>query len=174
MFYVNEYHNFRMPRLAVYSCTFVILTVLVFSTAEVIAHEERGADTDSESLFVGMELEAAGVVKAFHAALNEGSSDSVLMALDSHVSIFEGGGVDRTAIEYVSGHMIADFEFMSGVDSSVLEHRVYESEEMAFSVTRTKYVGAYEGEPVNYTGVETLVLKKKDGIWKINHIHWSE
>ena len=138
------------------------------------AHENPGSADDDGPMFVGMHLDSANVVKSFHAALEQGSRDTVSEVLDGRVNVFEGGDVDRSATAYLSGHMNADFEFMAGVETSVLEHRVYESGDMAYSIMRTNYIGRYQGEPVDYIGIETLVLEKRHDSWKVTHIHWSE
>ncbi|WP_294414213.1 nuclear transport factor 2 family protein, partial [Pseudoalteromonas sp.] len=33
--------------------------------------------------------------------------------------------------------------------------------------------GTYNGEERDYQGMETMVLEKQNGEWKIKHIHWS-
>jgi ketosteroid isomerase-like protein len=43
----------------------------------------------------------------------------------------------------------------------------------AISASRSQTKGTYNGEERDYQGMETMVLEKQNGEWKITHIHWS-
>ncbi len=68
--------------------------------------------------------------------------------------------------------MQADMNYVSSVNVELLEHHVEIIGEVAISIARTKTTGFYKNKTVNRQGMETIVLRKYDGIWKISHIHW--
>jgi ketosteroid isomerase-like protein len=43
----------------------------------------------------------------------------------------------------------------------------------AISASRSHTQGTYKGKERDYQGMETMVLEKQNGEWKIKHIHWS-
>ena len=69
--------------------------------------------------------------------------------------------------------MLADMEYLAKIHTQVLEHSVQVSGDTAYSMSRTKSSGQFKGKYVNSEGMERMVLQKKDGEWKIVHIHWS-
>ena len=87
--------------------------------------------------------------------------------------IFEGGGVERSADEYASHHMLSDMKYLAAIASKQLEHQVFTNDDMAYSISRSKTTGTYKGKKVDYTGMESMTLKNTDSGWKITHIHWS-
>ena len=40
-------------------------------------------------------------------------------------------------------------------------------------LTRFETSGTFEGKPVATSGTETMVLERREGRWRIVHIHWS-
>ena len=70
-------------------------------------------------------------------------------------------------------HMLADMKYLAQLEVKILEHEVREVGQTAFSMSRTKLTGEFKGKEVNSEGMESMVLLKKDGKWKIAHIHWS-
>ena len=117
--------------------------------------------------------DAAKTVIAFHNALNSGNAQRARMLLDDSVVIYEGGGVERSADEYANHHLHADIEFMSKMQVTMLEHQVKTTADMAVSISRSKVQGKYHDKDIDIETMETIVLKKHDGNWRIMHIHWS-
>lgn len=148
----------------------VIVALLLVSTTEAATgHEHK---KENIKMFTGMGSEPYKTVKNFHKALKTKNKSLALSSLHEQVTIFEGGKVERSASEYASHHMQADMNYVSSVNVELLEHHVEIIGEVAISIARTKTTGFYKNKTVNRQGMETIVLRKYDGIWKISHIHW--
>ena len=93
--------------------------------------------------------------------------------LADDVLIVEGNGVERSADEYASHHMLADMKFMAAVQVEALEHQTKVLGKVAYSVSRSQLTGDYKGKPVDVVSKETLVLVDTSAGWKIVHVHWS-
>ncbi len=150
----------------------IILLLICLGAANFAqAHEKNNAK--KESFFRGLESEAAIVVTKFHKALEQGDKEQILKLLDESVLVYEGGGVERSAKEYASHHLGADVEFLSKMKVSRLEHQVDVYGETAISSSRSKIQGEYKTKKIDIESMETLVLRKIKGSWKITKIHWS-
>ncbi len=125
------------------------------------------------ALFSGLEQAPAKTVLAFHQALKEGDHATVDQVLADDVMIFEGGGVERSKTEYAQHHMSADMAYLKEMSVETLEHHVQVDGNFALSMARSKVNGSYKGKTVAHEGMETITLLKKNGQWRINHIHWS-
>jgi len=150
----------------------ILLMGLAF-TSTAVAHGKDQHDAKSK-LFVGMDTQAAKVVKTFHHALQIGDSKTARALLADDVLIFEGGRVERAADEYANHHMKADIKFLKHLKISAIEHQVKVFGDTAVSMYRAKSVGSYKDKKVDMQSMETIFLTKQpDGLWKINNIHWS-
>lgn len=89
------------------------------------------------------------------------------------MTIYEGGGVERSADEYAQHHMNSDMEYLSSVTNKALEHQVKVLGNTAISASRFLVNGMFKGEERDYQSMETIVLINTEGEWKIKHIHWS-
>ena len=69
--------------------------------------------------------------------------------------------------------MLADIEYLASVETTVLEHRVEMTGDSAVSISRSKTIGTYRDRKIDNEGLETMVLRRINGGWKIAHIHWS-
>lgn len=159
-----------------YSNKIRTLSAISFSLAlmlplSALAHGDKSHT--APALFVGESTAAAQVVKAFHKALRTGDAAAVRAMLADDVIIVEGNGVERSAEEYASHHMLADMKFMAAVKAEALEHQTKMLGNVAYSVSRTQLTGDYNGKPVDVISKETLVLVDKGTGWKIVHVHWS-
>jgi len=121
----------------------------------------------------GVETDAGRVITQFHKAIKKGYQKKARSLLDDNVIIFEGGRVERSADDYASHHMVADMKYLAKIHTEVLEHSVKVVGDTAYSMSRTKSTGQYKGKYINSEGMESMVLLKKEGKWKIAHIHWS-
>jgi uncharacterized membrane protein/ketosteroid isomerase-like protein len=113
------------------------------------------------------------VVEAFAQALKSGNAATVERLLAPDVLIAEGGGAERSFAEYASHHMPADMEFAKAVATTVKDRRVIDGVDMAAVVTSAQTHGTFRGKSVRSRMMETVVLRKIDGRWRIAHIHWS-
>ena len=155
------------------------ITLVAFSlsawviTPMSLAHNNESNKHRSYSKDSGADTEAGKVVTQFHKAIKLGNKKKARYVLDDNVLIFEGGRVERTADEYANHHMLSDMKYAEKLKTEVLEHKVKIVGDMAYSVSRTKLTGQYKGSYINKEGMESMVLLKKEGRWKISHIHWS-
>ena len=160
-----------MFRNKVQTLSAISLSLALFSPVSALAHgNEKPA---APALFVGESTAAAQAVKAFHQALRAGDAKAVRAMLADDVLIVEGNGVERSADEYASHHMLADMKFMAAVQVEALEHQTKVLGKVAYSVSRSQLTGDYKGKPVDVVSKETLVLVDNGDSWKIVHVHWS-
>ncbi len=148
-----------------------IFVFIIFLSNSAYAHESSGHK--NKALFRGSESIPAKVVVAFHNALKSSKEDEVFKLLEKSVLIYEGGGVERSAKEYSTHHLLADMAFMSKMEVEVIEHQVTIYNNIAISSSRSIIKGKYKGKVIEKTNMETIVLRKNNGKWKIINIHWS-
>lgn len=149
----------------------ITLGIALISSAGALAHGNEKHDTPA--LFAGENTAPAQVVKAFHQALRTGDVTATRALLADDVLIVEGNGVERSADEYASHHMLADMKFMAALKAEVLEHQTKVLGNVAYSVSRSQLTGNYKDKPVDLISKETLVLVDSGNGWKIVHVHWS-
>lgn len=149
------------------------LSILLCATSLAMAHGDKPqAEKDSEA-FSGLETGAGKTVHTFHRALRQGDQQSVLNALADAVVIFEGGGVERSAQEYAGHHLPADIAFLQQMKITQQELHVQQAGDLAYAYGRSRLQGDYKGKVLDLQSMETLVLKRSGGDWKIVHVHWS-
>lgn len=116
---------------------------------------------------------AAAVVDAFHAALRRGDTKAALGLLAEDALIFEAGGVERGKAEYASHHLAADAAFSQAVPGTIARRVGEAVGSVAWIATEGRTTGTFKGKAVDRKSVETMVLRRTGGGWKIAHIHWS-
>ncbi len=134
-------------------------------------------------LLLGLFLLAAGaaqaqqtpqqVVAAFHGAMAQGDTQTMLNLLGPDVVIFEAGGAEMNRDEYRTHHLGADVAFARTTERKVVDSQAKTAGDAAWVLTRTTSAGTFQGKPVDSRGVETMVLRKTTQGWRIVHIHWS-
>lgn len=117
--------------------------------------------------------DAVAAVQQFHQALAAGERDNALNYLDDSVMIYESGHKEKSKAEYAAHHLDSDIAFSREVARKVtatsrITHGDYET-----VLQETESSGSYKGKAVHLVGLETMLLKKTDQGWKIQHIHWS-
>jgi ketosteroid isomerase-like protein len=117
--------------------------------------------------------EPVAIVRSFHDALSSGNREAALAVLDPGVLIFEQGGAEMSRDEYASEHLGADIEFSRSTSSKVVEQRIQGAGKGAWVLTISETAGTFRGKNVSSRNVETMVLERKSGGWRIVHIHWS-
>jgi len=147
-----------------------LILTLIFSHSA-LAHEK--SRPKKMSFFNGDKSLPGKVVKEFHAALKNKNKKTALKQLDDSVLIYEGGGVERSAQEYASHHLMSDMAFMSKMKVKLVEHQVEVFGDFAVSSSRSEIEGVYNKKKIKKTTMETIVLKKHKDKWKIIRIHWS-
>ena len=134
------------------------------------AHEKNHA---SNAMVKGLDTPAAQVVMSFHHALKNGDKKLARKHLADDVQIFEGGNIERSADQYAHHHMLSDMKYLAVVETKMLEHQIKIMGNTAVSMSKSQTQGTYKGKSRDYQGMETMVLEKQVGQWKIVHIHES-
>ena len=112
-------------------------------------------------------------VAAFHEALSLGDKATVLDLLATEVTIFESGGAELSRDEYADHHLGADMEFAAATSRKVIDRQSDSASDTAWVLTRSETRGTFRGREIDSLGVETMLLEKGEGGWRIFHIHWS-
>ena len=127
----------------------------------------------SQSLQSDVADTATDVVNAFHAALKRGDATAALNLMAEDVVIFESGGVERNRAEYATHHLKSDAAFSAATTRTPISQTIASDGNLS-SVMSVEFVkGTFRDRPVNTRSVETMVLRKTEGQWRIIHIHWS-
>ncbi len=165
------------------ACCLGFLLIGVTGTTGVLAHEPKPAMTATPPVApaaagappaaVDAAATPAAAIERFHAALASGDRQAALSLLDPKVVIFESGGAEMSRDEYASHHLDADMQFSRAVSSEIVHRESYESGDAAWVLTRTHTKGRFRGRDIDANGVETMVLRRDDGHWRIVHVHWS-
>lgn len=152
-------------------------TVLVGIAALMLVLSSTACADSSRPTFALSATHAAdtpeSVVDAFAAALRAGDATVVQQLMAPGVVIAESGGVERSFDEYAAEHLPADIAFTTGVEFT-LEHRdTITDHDMATVISRSQVHGQFHDRPIHSNSMETMVLRRIDGHWRIVHIHWS-
>lgn len=114
-----------------------------------------------------------GVVDGFSAALRTGDEAALRLLLAPDVVIAESGGVERSFAEYAGHHMPADMAFSAAVEFTVEDRNVIADGDTATIISRSRAEGQFQNRAVHSRMMETMVLRRSNGQWRIVHIHWS-
>ena len=149
-----------------------LLIVNLFQMSQVLAD---GGDSSivTPQYFSGLDSGAAQTVIEFHRALQFGDQATAKQLLSDNVVIYEGGGIERSADEYANHHLKSDLAFLKQMKVSRLEHQVKQMGNTALSISRSRVQGIFRNRQVDAKTMETIILNKFNGMWKIVHIHWS-
>jgi ketosteroid isomerase-like protein len=93
--------------------------------------------------------------------------------LDQNVVIFESGNVESSLAEYESHHMKSDIAFMAAMNIELLTREVIDAGESATVISRSRISGKYKNKEIDLVNTETLVIQRRNGKWKVVHVHWS-
>lgn len=120
-----------------------------------------------------VEGEPAEIVDAFATALLQGDKQTLERLILPNVIIAEGGGTERSFAEYASHHMSADMAFLRATSTRLLKRDSIAGGDLTTVISENEISGTYKNEAVHSRMVETMVLRKTLGGWRIAHIHWS-
>ena len=153
----------------------LLVVVLALFCAALAAHDPKQHVPPAAP--AGTAAEAPGspaaAVDSFHAALAAGDRQAALSALDARVAIFESGGAEMSREEYASHHLESDMQFSRAVSTKVVDRQSHAAGDAAWVLTRTHTTGRFRDRDVDADGVETMVLRREGGQWRIVHVHWS-
>lgn len=114
-----------------------------------------------------------GVVEAFGAALSAGDEAALRRLLAPDVVIAESGGVESSFDEYAGHHMPADMAFSAAVQFTLEDRNVIAEGDTATVISRSRTEGQFQNRAIHSRMMETMVLRRSGGQWRIVHIHWS-
>jgi ketosteroid isomerase-like protein len=117
--------------------------------------------------------EPAEVLAAFHRALESGDRDAVLDLLLPDIVILESGRAETSLAEYASHHLEADMKFAAATERSVERTWSAQVDGVAWILNSTRTRGTYGEREIDSRGVETVILRRVEGSWRIAHLHWS-
>jgi ketosteroid isomerase-like protein len=155
------------------STLITILLLFISMSFNLHAHKNDKDVVKIDTKIFVIKTEAGKAIAQFHQALKSGDKVTARSLLADDVTIFEGGGVEKSADEYAQHHMLSDMKYLAEINTEVLEYQVKVIGDLAYAMSRTKSTGQYRGKNINSEGMETMVLQNKAGKWKIVHIHWS-
>ncbi len=113
------------------------------------------------------------VVDAFHEALHTGDKETALQLMSPEVIIFESGGAEMSRDTYEAHHLAGDLAF-SAASTRRIEERVARTfGDVSLILTRSMTTHEKDGAILVSPGVETMILRRGDHGWHIEHIHWS-
>ena len=117
--------------------------------------------------------DAAKTIDAFHAALSKGDRELALSFLDGRVQIYEQGWVERSKTEYASHHVESDAKFSAATTRTQTARSGVVIGDLAYVASEGNVSGSFNGKAVDSITLETIVLRREQGSWRIVHIHWS-
>ena len=118
-------------------------------------------------------LTPVSTVAAFHAALAAGNKPAALALLAEDVLIFESGTVERSRAEYAQHHLDADAAFSAAVRRTLSSRTHGGAADTAWVTSVEDVSGTYRGRDISSRSLETILLRRIKGSWRITHIHWS-
>jgi ketosteroid isomerase-like protein len=153
--------------------------VLLLAAAPTLAmaHENAPHAAPAASPHAQAEAPAAttpeATVDAFAQALRRGDTATLRTLLAPDVLILEGGGAERSAEEYLSGHALSDAAFLKDAHIQQTARTAKIEGDLAWVATESELHVERDSQPVTLGSAETMLLQKIDGAWRIVHIHWS-
>jgi ketosteroid isomerase-like protein len=117
--------------------------------------------------------DAAVALEGFHAALRRGDAKAALAFVADDAIVFEEGRAERSKAEYALRHAEADAAFSKAVPSKLLSRIGHATADLALIASESRTKGRFNGQDVDRIMVESMVLRRQGGAWKIVHIHWS-
>lgn len=153
--------------------------VLLLAAAPTLAMAHENAPHAAPAASAHAQTEALvattpeATVDAFAQALRRGDTAALRTLLAPDVLILEGGGAERSAEEYLSGHAVSDAAFLKTAHIQQTARTAKTEGELAWVATESELHVERDGQPVTLGSAETMLLQKIDGAWRIVHIHWS-
>lgn len=133
-------------------------------------HADRRTAVDADLRIAATANDAVDVADQFSDALIAGELDIVKSLLADDVLVLESGGVEASRDQYFEHHAAADAKFLAGAIVTV-KRRVARAEKRSAWIATEAEIKTASGSLIQST--ETLALEKRQGKWKIVHIHWS-
>jgi ketosteroid isomerase-like protein len=118
------------------------------------------------------EASVLAAVKAFHTALGSGNGAAAMELIAPDALMMEVGGME-TREQYEKAHLPADIAFEKSVTVKRMPVKVVVRGDVAWVTTSADFTGTFEGRPVDFLGLELMVLSREPAGWRIRAVHWS-
>ena len=141
-----------------------LIALTLLSTSMILPAAAQAPASDEASV--------AAAVKTFHSAYAAGNAAQVMQFIAEDALMMEGGNIETRA-QYEKDHLPADIAFEKQVSAKRTPVRVVVRGETAWVTTSADFVGTFEGRPVDFQGLELIVLSREPAGWRIRAIHWS-
>jgi ketosteroid isomerase-like protein len=96
-----------------------------------------------------------------------------LWAHDDWVTVFEQGSADIGWSKYRDHHLMMEIKGMKNVTYEHSEIRTQVRDNVAWASFKFKIVADYGERHIDADGIGTAILEKREGAWKIVHMHTS-
>jgi len=108
-------------------------------------------------------------VDAFHEGLRKGDPALALSVLTRDIIVYEMGLVDQSRNAYSTSHLSADMEAAGQFTRKPLSRRSGGTGDQRWVISTYRL----RNKDHEWTSLETMVLRRVGGSWRIAHIHWS-
>lgn len=116
----------------------------------------------------------AEAVDAFHAALRNKDTAGALSLLDRGLVVYEFGAVDSTVEAYAFRHLPFDMDLAVATQWKLETRRVGGEGNERWVLSTYRVMGMQsDGTPIDQTTLETAILRRSGGQFRIVHLHWS-
>jgi len=116
----------------------------------------------------------AETVDAFHAALRNKDTAAALSLLDRGLVVYEFGLVDATVEAYAFRHLPFDMDVAVATQWKLDTRHVGGSGDERWVLSTYRVTGKQsDGTPIDQTTLETAILRRAGGSFRIVHLHWS-
>jgi ketosteroid isomerase-like protein len=113
-------------------------------------------------------------VDAFHAALKKKDTAAALSLLDRDLVVFEFGVIDPTVQAYAFQHLPFDIDVAAVSRWDIESRHVGGEGDIRWVLTSYHVTGRQaDGSPIDQLTLETMILKRSSGLFRIVHMHWS-
>jgi ketosteroid isomerase-like protein len=113
-------------------------------------------------------------VDAFHEALKKMDTAAALSLLDRELVVYEFGVVDPTVEAYAFQHLPFDIDVAAASTWNIENRRVGGEGDVRWVLTTYHVTGRQaDGSPIDQTTLETMILRRTSGLFRIVHMHWS-
>ena len=116
----------------------------------------------------------AETVDAFHAALKKKDTAGALSLLDRGLVVYEFGLVDATVEAYGLRHLPFDMDVAVATQWKLETRHVGGSGDERWVLSSYRVTGKQsDGTAIDQTTLETAILRRSGGVFRIVHLHWS-
>lgn len=127
-------------------------------------HAQQATSADSAAV--------VDLIERYHGALSAGDTATAMGLLAPGAVILESGGIESRE-EYRSHHLPADMAFAKAVARERGPVRVSLHGDVAWAASTSTTRGTFRDRQIDSQGAELMVLRRTNGQWRIEAIHWS-